>query len=78
MQEALELVKSGTATTIGEVAEYLEVSDGTARKYLSRLASEYGLIERIGTGQYGPVTVSQVSQEAPSSENLLTSAERVA
>jgi hypothetical protein len=74
MQEALELVKSGMATTIGEVAEYLDVSDGTARKYLSRLASEYGLIERTGTGQYGPVTVSQVSQEAPSSEDLLTSA----
>lgn len=78
MQQALELVESGNATTIGEVAEYLEVPDATARKYLSRLASEYGLIERTGTGQYGTVTVSQVSQEAPSSEDPLTSAERVA
>lgn len=74
MQEALELVKSGMATTIGEVAEYLDVSNGTARQYLSRLASEHGLIERTGTGKYGPVTVSHVSQEAPSSEDLLTSA----
>ena len=78
MQQALELVNSGMATTIGEVAEFLEVSDATARKYLSRLASEHGLIERTGTGQYGPVTVSQVSQEAPSGEDSLTSAERVA
>jgi hypothetical protein len=78
MQEALELVASGMATTIGEVAEFLDVPDGTARKYLSRLASDYGLIERTGNGRYGPVTVSQVSQEAPSSEDLLTSAERVA
>jgi RecA-family ATPase len=74
MQEALELVKSGMATTIGEVAEYLDVSDGTARKYLSRLASDYGLIERTGNGRYGPVTVSQLSQDAPTSEDVLTSA----
>ena len=74
MQEALELVKSGMATTSGEVAEYLGVSSGTARQYLSRLASEHGLIERTGTGKYGPVMVSQVSQNAPSAEDLLTSA----
>jgi hypothetical protein len=42
------------------------------------LTSEYGLIERTGTGQYGPVTVSQVPQEAPSSEDALTSAEQAA
>lgn len=74
MQAALELVNFGTATTISGVAEYLGVSDATARKYLSRLASDYGLIERIGPGQYGPVTVSQVTQQAPNAEELLTSA----
>ena len=74
MQEALELVKSGMATTIGEVAEYLDVSDGTARKYLLRLASDYGLIERTGNGRYGPVTVSQLSQETQDPEGLLISA----
>lgn len=73
-QEALELVNSGMATTISDVAKYLGVSDGTARKHLSRLASEYGLIERIGSGEYGPVTVSQLSQEAPDVEDVLTSA----
>jgi hypothetical protein len=41
---------------------------------LSRLASEYGLIERTGSGQYGPVTLSQLSQDALSREDLLTSA----
>jgi len=74
MQEALELINSCNATTSAQVAEYLGVSDSTARKYLSRLASEYGLIERSGPGLYGPVTVSQVAQEAPNSENVLTSA----
>jgi RecA-family ATPase len=74
MQEALELVTSGMATTIGEIANYLDVSDGTARKYLSRLASDYGLIERTGNGRYGPVTVSQLSQGTVNAEKLLTSA----
>jgi predicted transcriptional regulator of viral defense system len=67
-------VHSGLATTIAEVADYLGVSDGTARKCLSRLASEHGLIERTSTGQYGPVTVSQLSQDALASEDALTSA----
>lgn len=74
MQEALELVNSGMATTISAVAEYVGVSEATARKYLSRLASDYGLIERTGPGQYGPVTVSQVPREAATAEDLLTSA----
>ena len=74
MQEALELVASGMATTIGEVAEFLGAPEGTARKYLSRLASDYGLIDRTDTGKYGPVTVSQLSQAAPISDDLLTSA----
>jgi RecA-family ATPase len=78
MEQALELVNTGVATTIGDVAQFLDVSGATARKYLSRLASEYGLIQRIGSGQYGAVTVSQVSQEAPSSEDALTSAEQAA
>jgi len=78
MQETLELVDSGMATTSTEVAEYVGVADSTARQYLSRLASVHGLIERTGTGKYGPVTVSQVSQRAPSSEDALTSAEHAA
>jgi hypothetical protein len=78
MQETLDLVKSGLATTISEVSEYVGVSEATARKYLSRLASDYGLIERTGTGQYGPVTVSQVPQQALSTEDPLTKDERVA
>ncbi|AQA02106.1 hypothetical protein BVC93_06325 [Mycobacterium sp. MS1601] len=74
MQEALDIVNSGVASTSSAVAEYIDVPEGTARKYLSRLASDYGLIERIAHGQYGPVTVSQVPQDAPSTEELLTSA----
>ncbi len=48
--------------------EYLAVPEATARKYLSRLASERALIERTGVGTYGPVAVSQVSQEAAGAE----------
>jgi hypothetical protein len=73
MQEAFELIDSGTVTNSREVAEYLDVPEPTARQYLSRLTKS-GLIERTGNGTYGPVTVSHVSQEAPSSEDLLTSA----
>lgn len=74
MQEALDVVNSGMATTISAVAEYVDVSEATARKYLSRLASDYGLIERTGPGQYGPVTVSQVPREERNIEERLTSA----
>jgi hypothetical protein len=49
MQEALDLINSGMATTIREVAGFLEVPDSTARKYLSRLATERGLIQRTAT-----------------------------
>jgi response regulator of citrate/malate metabolism len=73
MQEALDLINSGMATTIREVAEFLEVPDSTARKYLSRLATERGLIQRTGNGTYGPVMVSQLSQEAMNTEKVLTS-----
>lgn len=78
MQVALELVESGNATTISEVATFLEVPDGTARKYLSRLASEYGLIERTGTGKYGPVTASQLSQKAKGAGSSSGDTEQVA
>ncbi len=78
MQQALELVQTGVATTSGEIAEFLGVSDSTARKYLSRLVSDHGLIERTGTGRYGPVTVSQLSQEEFREEDLLASDEGVA
>jgi RecA-family ATPase len=74
MQETLDAVNAGLATTSREVAELLEVPEPTARKYLSRLATEYRLIERTGIGSYGPVTVSQPSQAAASGEELLTSA----
>lgn len=70
MQEALELVNAGVATTIREVADYLEVTEVAARKLLSRLATDYGLIERTGVGTYGPVTVSEVSQDAVDDEML--------
>jgi predicted transcriptional regulator of viral defense system len=72
MQEALELINTGVATTSREVAEYLVVPEATARKYLSRLATERGLIERTGVGAYGPVTVSQLSQDAVDAEMLAT------
>lgn len=72
MQEALELVNAGVATTSREVAEYLGVPEATARKYLSRLATERGLIERTSIGTYGPVTVSHLSHDAADAEKLLT------
>jgi RecA-family ATPase len=68
MQDTLELVNNGVVTTSREVAEYLDVPEGTARKYLSRLATERGLIERTGVGTYGPVTVSRPSQDAADTE----------
>jgi RecA-family ATPase len=74
MQQTLEVVSAGVATTISEVAQFVGVSDGTARKCLSRLASDHGLIERTGKGKYGPVTVSQLSQEGLCSEDLAISA----
>lgn len=70
MQEALELVTSGLATTSREVAEFVEVPEPTARQYLSRLATKHGLIERTGKGTYGPVTLSQLSQDAAGREML--------
>ena len=73
MQGAVDLINTGVATTIREVAEYLGVPDATARKYLSRLSTEHGLIQRTGNGTYGPVTVSQLSQEAMNTEKVLTS-----
>ena len=74
MHEALELVNAGIATTGREVADFLDVPEATARKYLSRLATKHGLIERTGKGTYGPVTVSQLSRGVPESEILLSSA----
>lgn len=68
MQEALELVTAGLATTSREVAEFVEISEPTARQYLSRLATKYGLIERTAKGNYGPVMVSQLSQDVAEDE----------
>ena len=76
MQQALELVNTGVATTCREVSEYLDIPEATARKYLSRLAGERGLIERTGVGTYGPVTVSQLSHGAKSGEMLAATVNR--
>jgi hypothetical protein len=70
MQQALELVNTAVATTCREVSEYLNIPEATARKYLSRLTSERGLIERTGVGTYGSVTVSQLSHGSKSGEML--------
>ncbi len=63
MGAVLELVNSRTETTAADVVANLGFTDSTARQYLHRLANEHGLITRISTGIYGPVTVSQVSQD---------------
>jgi hypothetical protein len=63
MREVLELVNSRTQTTAADVAANLDIGDSTARQYLRRLTDEHGLIARISTGIYGPVTVSQVSRD---------------
>jgi hypothetical protein len=69
MRAVLELVNSGTQTTAADVTAILGITDSTPRQYLRRLADEHGLIDRVSTGTYGPVTVSQVShdQDHPSS-----------
>ena len=74
MQETLDAVKAGVAKTSREIAELLGIPEPTARKYLSRLATEHALIERTEIGTYGPVTVSQPSQVAASGQELRTSA----
>jgi hypothetical protein len=63
MRAVLELVNSRASTTAPETAAVLEIPEATARKYLSRLAVDHGLIQRTATGTYGPVTVSQVSRD---------------
>ncbi|MGH9205020.1 MAG: AAA family ATPase [Acidimicrobiales bacterium] len=63
MRAVLKLVNFRTQTTAADVAANLGISDSTARQYLRRLADEHGLITRISTGIYGPVTVSQVSRD---------------
>jgi AAA domain len=74
MQATAEAVNAGVAKNSREVAELLDIPESTARKYLSRLVVQYGLIERTGIGAYGPVTVSQLSQMVEHEEELLTSA----
>jgi AAA domain len=59
----LDLVNVRVETTAADVVAKLGISDSTARQYLGRLADKHGLIDRISTGVYGPVTVSQVSQD---------------
>jgi hypothetical protein len=63
MRTVLEFVNSRLSTTASDAVEALGLKEDTARQYLRRLADEHGLIARISTGIYGPVTVSQVSCE---------------
>jgi AAA domain-containing protein len=69
MGAVLDLVNSRTTTTAADVVAALEFTDSTARQYLRRLANEHRLITRISTGIYGPVTVSQVSQDCDSASS---------
>jgi RecA-family ATPase len=63
MRQVLELVNSRSQTTAADVVIAMQISHSTARQYLYRLADEHGLISRLTTGAYGPVTVSQVSRD---------------
>jgi RecA-family ATPase len=63
MRQVLELVNSRSQTTAADVVVAMQIGHSTARQYLYRLADEHGLITRLSTGAYGPVTVSQVSRE---------------
>jgi RecA-family ATPase len=63
MRKVLELVNSRSQTTAADVVVAMQIRHSTARQYLYRLADEHGLISRLATGAYGPVTVSQVSRD---------------
>lgn len=63
MLAVLDVITKGEATTAPEVTEQLGIPDSTARKYLSRLATQHRLIERSSFGTYSPVTPSQLSQD---------------
>jgi hypothetical protein len=69
MSAVLDLVNTRTTTTAADVVADLDFADTTARQYLHRLANEHGLITRISTGIYAPVTVSQVSQDRDSASS---------
>ena len=63
MRAMMEFVNSRLSTTASDAVEALGLKEDTARQYLRRLADDHGLIVRISTGLYGPVTVSQVSRD---------------
>jgi hypothetical protein len=64
MLAVAELVNSRVRTTAADVVENLpDFKEATARQYLNRLAGQHGLIRRVDTGVYEPVTVSRVSRE---------------
>jgi hypothetical protein len=63
MRAVLQRVNTRAQTTAPDIVANLGINDSTARQYLHRLADEHGLITRISTGIYGPVTVSQVSRD---------------
>ncbi|EPQ72836.1 hypothetical protein MMEU_4218 [Mycobacterium marinum str. Europe] len=67
MLAVADLVNSRTRTTASDVVQNIpNMKEATARQYLNRLANQHGLIHRIDTGVFGPVTVSQLSQPNPS------------
>jgi len=60
MNAVLELVNSRECTSSSDVVGSLpEVNASTARQYLTRL-TDTGMIRRMATGIYGPVTLSRV------------------
>jgi RecA-family ATPase len=73
MRAVLELVNSRNQTTAADVAAHLDIIDSTARQDLRRLTDEHRLIARIDTGIYGPVTVSQVSQDPGATDDGIES-----
>jgi RecA-family ATPase len=61
MRDVLEAVNGEEAIGASDIAYVLETREDTVRQYLSRLCKR-GLVVRLSTGMYGPVTESQVSQ----------------
>ena len=60
MIAVMEFVNSRDCTAATDVVQSMpNISAGTARQYLTRL-TDYGMIRRMTTGVYGPVTLSQV------------------
>lgn len=68
MQHVLRAVEEWKGTiTAKEVAVVCAIPEDTARKYLSRLHSQ-GRIQRVASGKYAAVPVSEVSQESDAND----------